>query len=177
MKIILKLCLLGNSTEYAKTWMSVRTEAAFALLYICVCSKEKKIEVTLLLKTFLIMAKTELFFGVWEGERCLWNVNSVIHKNLYQKARNRKKLAGRFSVTRSKKSYCCSMFMFVLVISSWISPDISPKSCDVMHRSFCTPILLQILILLAASRRSLHSFSSPAKILPTRIFFSFSYFF
>ena len=34
------------------------------------------------------MAKTintELFIEAWEGERCLWDVNSVIYKNRFER--------------------------------------------------------------------------------------------
>ena len=47
------------------------------------------------------MAKTintESFIEAWEEERCLWDVNSVIYKNRYEKARSRKKLVEQFSV-------------------------------------------------------------------------------
>ena len=67
------------------------------------------------------------------------------------------------------------IFVLVLVISSWISPKISSKSCGVMcwsllyydsssNFSFCTSVCLD-------------KFSSSAKALPTRIFFSFPHFF
>ena len=62
--------------------------------------------------------KTESFIEAWEGESCLWNVTSVIYKNLYKNAKSRKKLPEQFSVTHSQKSYSCNIFVFVLVMSS-----------------------------------------------------------
>ena len=47
------------------------------------------------------MAKTistESFTEAWEEERCLWDVNPVIYKNRYKKAKSRKKLAEQFGV-------------------------------------------------------------------------------
>ena len=47
------------------------------------------------------MAKTiytELFIEAWKKERCLWDLNSVISKNRYKKAKSRKKLAEQFSI-------------------------------------------------------------------------------
>ena len=47
------------------------------------------------------MAKTiytELFIEAWEKERCLWDLNSVIFKNCYKKAKSSKKLVEQFSV-------------------------------------------------------------------------------
>ena len=64
--------------------------------------------------------KTELFFEAGEGETCLWNVSSVIYKNLYEKARDSKKLVEQFSVTCSQKSYCCSMFILVCLCLFWL---------------------------------------------------------
>ena len=64
------------------------------------------------------MAKTintQSFIEGWEGERCLWDVNSVIYKNLYEKAKSRKKLAEQISVTGIVKSRSCYL-LFVLVI-------------------------------------------------------------
>ena len=40
---------------------------------------------------------TESFIEAWEKERCLWDLNSVIFKNRYKKAKSRKKLAEQFS--------------------------------------------------------------------------------
>ena len=40
---------------------------------------------------------TESFIEAWEEKRCLWDVNAVIFKNHYKKARSRKKLAEQFS--------------------------------------------------------------------------------
>ena len=91
-------------------------EAAFALL-IFVHSKEKKLELTFsnfltikkleqISQIFLTMAKTintESIIEAWEGERYLWDVNSVIYKNRYEKAKSRKKLAEQFSVTGTVK--------------------------------------------------------------------------
>ena len=34
-----------------------------------------------------------MFIEGLEGEKCLWDVSSVIHKNCYEKAKSRKKLA------------------------------------------------------------------------------------
>ena len=47
------------------------------------------------------MAKTintESFIETWEKGRCLWNLNSIIFKNRYKKAKSRKKLAEQSSV-------------------------------------------------------------------------------
>ena len=47
------------------------------------------------------MAKTintESFIEAWEEERVLWDLNSVIFKNRYKKAKSRKKLAEQFNV-------------------------------------------------------------------------------
>ena len=38
-------------------------------------------------------------FEAWEGERCLWDVNSDIYKNRYEKVKSFKKLAEQFDVT------------------------------------------------------------------------------
>ena len=46
-----------------------------------------------------------------------------------------------------------------------------PKSRKKLAEQF------SVLVLVLASHKILHSFSSPAKVLPTRVFFSFSYFF
>ena len=48
-------------------------------------------------------SNTESFIEAWEDERCLWDVNSVIHENRYKKVKykkvkHRRKLAGQFSV-------------------------------------------------------------------------------
>ena len=40
----------------------------------------------------------------WEGERCLWDVNSEIYKNRYEKAKGHKELAEQFSVIGTVKS-------------------------------------------------------------------------
>ena len=36
---------------------------------------------------------TEWFIEAWESERCVWDLNSVIFKNRYKKAKSSKKLA------------------------------------------------------------------------------------
>ena len=41
---------------------------------------------------------SESFIEAWEKEMCIWDVNSVIFKNRYKKAKNRKILAKQFSV-------------------------------------------------------------------------------
>ena len=48
-------------------------------------------------------SNTESFIESWEDERCLWDIDSVIHENCYKKVKykkvkNRRKLAEQFSV-------------------------------------------------------------------------------
>ena len=62
---------------------------------------------------------TESFIEGWEGERCLWDVNSVIHTNLYEKAKSRKKLAEQFSVTGTVKS-CSCYYLSIFVQYSYL---------------------------------------------------------
>ena len=70
------------------------------------------------------MAKTtntESLIEAWKDSRCL-DVNFVIYKNRYEKAKSRKKLAEQFSVTGTVKSSCCSCslcFPFLIEIC-WI---------------------------------------------------------
>ena len=63
------------------------------------------------------MAKTintESFIEAWEGERCLSDVNSVIYKNRYEKAKSRKKLAEQFNTTGTVKSCSCYFLFFFI---------------------------------------------------------------
>ena len=62
---------------------------------------------------------TESFIEGWEGERCLWDVNSVIHTNLYEKVKSRKKLAEQFSVPGTVKS-CSCYYLSVFVRYSYL---------------------------------------------------------
>ena len=50
---------------------------------------------------------------VWEEDRCLQNVNSIIYKNLYKKDKCRKKLVEQVSITGMIKS--TSYFSFVVI--------------------------------------------------------------
>ena len=94
---------------------------SFCAIYLCIVEGKKfepafsnflNIErLELDFSNFLTIARstnTELFNEALQSERCLWNLNSVIHKNRYKKVKSRKKLAEQFSVTSTAKS--CSKF-------------------------------------------------------------------
>lgn len=56
-----------------------------------------------------------IFIEALQGERCLWDVSSVIEKNRYEKAKSREKLSEQFNVTGKVKS--CSLNFHLLSYS------------------------------------------------------------
>ena len=93
-----------------------------------------------------------------EGERCLWYVSFVIYKNRYEKAESRKKVKKNSLAppVASKRIVASNftfagiesrIFVFVLVISYWIGPTISSKSCGVMRRRFLESFAFKSLFL------------------------------
>ena len=70
-------------------------------------------------QTFLIMTKTintESFIEAWEGERCLWYVNSVIYENHYEKATGYRREERRSNLSNEER-------ILVLVLASRTNLD------------------------------------------------------
>ena len=139
----------------------------------------------------LTMAKkinTELLIEAWEKERCLWDVCSVIYKNSYEKNKEQKEISKTVYHHPWPKTVLLQITLCLLELNQTY---LSCFGCIILNESqnlikshhavlcvetFCNPIRLSTLIPVLASYRSLDSFSSPAKVLATRIVFSFSNF-
>ena len=73
------------------------------------------------------MAKTittESFTEASEEERCLWDVNPVIYKNRYKKAKSRKKLAEQFWRLSSCTNISCKPILILLPIQDFTHTDL-----------------------------------------------------